>query len=144
MSTFSTAFMSMSDWEGSQWILSTGSAQATQVRHHATRAPVATTTTTTTTTITTTTTTTTTATTTTSGSSSDPAAIATCHKPRTENDSHIFSFLSFSLLSLFCQMRTEFTLPAGKITRARAYFAMPGYGTMRINGMAVDGVAGTR
>jgi hypothetical protein len=47
MSTFSTAFISMSDWEGSQWILSTGSAQATQVRDQATRAPVATTTTTT-------------------------------------------------------------------------------------------------
>jgi alpha-L-rhamnosidase len=42
------------------------------------------------------------------------------------------------------QMRKEFTLPAGKITRARAFFAMPGYGTMKINGKSVDGTAGTR
>ena len=42
------------------------------------------------------------------------------------------------------QMRTEFSLPAGKVTRARAFFAMPGYGTLSINGQGVDGVAGTR
>jgi alpha-L-rhamnosidase len=41
-------------------------------------------------------------------------------------------------------MRKEFTLPPGKLTRARAFFAMPGYGSLSINGRAVDGVAGTR
>jgi alpha-L-rhamnosidase len=41
-------------------------------------------------------------------------------------------------------MRKEFDVPAGKITRARAFFAMPGYGKLTINGKSVDGVAGTR
>eukprot|EP00729_Bicosta_minor_P013150 gene13150-26895_t len=35
-------------------------------------------------------------------------------------------------------------IPKGAITRARAYFAMPGYGKLQINGKKVDGVAGTR
>jgi alpha-L-rhamnosidase len=41
-------------------------------------------------------------------------------------------------------MRKEFNVPAGKITRARAFFAMPGYGKLTINSKSVDGVAGTR
>eukprot|EP00040_Diaphanoeca_grandis_P031968 m.192534 g.192534 ORF g.192534 m.192534 type:complete len:1045 (-) comp32471_c0_seq1:82-3216(-) len=42
------------------------------------------------------------------------------------------------------QARNEFTIAAGAITRARAYFAMPGYGTLWINGHSVDGITGTR
>ena len=46
--------------------------------------------------------------------------------------------------STAAQMRKEFSLPAGAISRARAFFAMPGYGKLLVNGNPVDGIAGTR
>lgn len=42
------------------------------------------------------------------------------------------------------QMRKEFTLPAGTVSRARAFVALPGYGHVWVNGHKVDGRAGTR
>jgi alpha-L-rhamnosidase len=42
------------------------------------------------------------------------------------------------------QMRKSFTLPAGSISRARAFVALPGYGDVWINGHKVDGRAGPR
>jgi alpha-L-rhamnosidase len=42
------------------------------------------------------------------------------------------------------QMRKEFKLPTGTITRARAFVALPGYGHVWVNGHKVDGRAGTR
>eukprot|EP00935_MAST-01C_sp_MAST-1C-sp1_P000370 g370.t1 len=42
------------------------------------------------------------------------------------------------------QMRKEFTLPAGTISRASAFVALPGAGHVWINGQKVDGRAGTR
>jgi hypothetical protein len=43
------------------------------------------------------------------------------------------------------EMRKEFFLPsASKIHRARAFVALPGFGTVSVNGQRVDGEAGTR
>ena len=42
------------------------------------------------------------------------------------------------------QMRKDFTLPAGRLQRARLFAAIPGYGQVLLNGQHVDGEAGTR
>jgi hypothetical protein len=42
------------------------------------------------------------------------------------------------------QLRRDFTLPAGPLTRARLFVAIPGVGRVSLNGEAVDGVVGTR
>jgi alpha-L-rhamnosidase len=42
------------------------------------------------------------------------------------------------------QMRKVFALEPGSVTRARAYVALPGFGSLWINGQKVDGRAGTR
>ena len=42
------------------------------------------------------------------------------------------------------QLRKAFPLPAGTVTRARLFIALPGYGQALVNGAAVDGEAGTR
>jgi alpha-L-rhamnosidase len=42
------------------------------------------------------------------------------------------------------QMRKEFDVPAGAIVSARAFVALPGYGTVSVNGQRIDGEAGTR
>ena len=42
------------------------------------------------------------------------------------------------------QLRRDFTLPAGTLTRARLFLAIPGAGRTSLNGVAVDGIVGTR
>jgi len=42
------------------------------------------------------------------------------------------------------QMRSEFAVPAGAVTRAMLYVAVPGYAQVELNGKDVDGDAGTR
>ena len=42
------------------------------------------------------------------------------------------------------QLRKRFSLPAGDVTRARLFVAVPGMGRVRLNGAAVDGIVGTR
>ena len=42
------------------------------------------------------------------------------------------------------QLRKDFTLPTGTITRARLFVSIPGTGRVSLNGVAVDGIVGTR
>ena len=42
------------------------------------------------------------------------------------------------------QLRRDFTLPAGELTRARLFLAVPGVGRVSLNGAPVDGTVGTR